>query len=99
MIGTIKHIIVAAVDNREALSKQKYSGIHKVDELCGNKVVDVYRTHMTVLLPKFIQFGINASELNKMIENVVNNTTFDDCILEWDACSLWFTIKPRENKA
>ncbi len=99
MIGTIKSIIVAAVDNRETLSKQKWSGVHKIDEFCGNKVVDVYRIHQDVMLPKFIQFGIKSWELWAMIENVVNNTTFDDCVLEWDARSLWFTIKPRENKA
>jgi hypothetical protein len=68
-------------ENREELSKDKFSGMHKVD--------DVYRIHKSSFVPKLL--NSRAVDVDRTIAAVAD-IYFHNKGLEWDQSSYWITI-------
>jgi len=77
----IANIIQYLYDNREALSKDKFSGMHKVD--------DVYRIHKSAFIPHVLD---NYAQSNRTIAAVVDTWFGPNKGVTWDAFTLWITI-------
>ena len=82
--NAIYDIIHYLYDNREDLSKDKDSGVHKID--------GVYRVHKYAFVPRVLNSRTNS--VDKSIANVV--LLFPGNLV-WDQPSLWLTIYDLSN--
>ncbi len=68
-------------ENREELSKDKYSGMHKVD--------NVYRMHKSAFVPQILNSRL--TDVDNSIAAVAD-IYFHNKGMTWDAASYWITI-------
>ena len=87
MKKAILAIMTYLVDNVEVLSKDKFSGVHLVNDFLGSGE-DAYRVHVDAFIPKLF---VHFTQVNKAIEAIVKVKTFSRGV-EWDAQALWLTI-------
>jgi hypothetical protein len=79
----ISDILQELYDSRVRLSKQKFSGVYEVD--------GVYRVHEASFIPKVWNMDDELIEtIGKVVDINFHRT------MEWDAPSLWLTMKERE---
>jgi hypothetical protein len=93
MRTAITALLVHLVDNVEALSKNKWSGVHFVKN--GDIFfVDVYRVHASSFIPHTLSCGYyqNGEDFNKVIADIVKGGNFSKHV-DWDAPSMWITIQ------
>ena len=87
MKETIKAIIAHIIQNRLELGKDKFTGVHRIENYLGTGEAS-YRIYKRAFIPSALD---NLSETNKCIAEVIAEAPFD-CKVEWDAQSLWLTV-------
>jgi hypothetical protein len=78
-LNLIHEIVKYTYENREALSKDKHSGVHFVN--------GVYRVHIGSFVPKMLGMFNASEEIGKVVNIVYHNK------MEWDKSSGWLTMK------
>ena len=79
----LKSIILYLVDNAEQLSKDKFSGVHDVDDTR-------YTVHEDSFVPRVLMKTCTNNIIKKTVYSIIDDNVVD--IVRFDALTGWLTI-------